>query len=328
MHSLSLLYLIAAAGSALGHIEMSEPVPFRSRFGSGGDVDYSMTSPLLADGSNFPCKGYQHDSVSKPSATYKAGGSGEIKLAGTATHGGGSCQISLSYDQGKTFKVIESIIGGCPLPMQYSFKIPSSAPSGEALLAWTWFNKIGNREMYMNCAPVSIEGGSGDKAAFDKLPDIYVANVGNGKTTIEGQDVVFPNPGDDTTGTDKPSGDAPAGSSAAGNASAPAAASGAASTPDASPAASPTPAANTPAANTPAANTPAANSPAANTPAANTPAATTPALQINANAASSAAETPSPSESAPASESTPSDASPGIGGSDNLRITCNCSSLP
>ncbi|EDN05824.1 endoglucanase [Histoplasma capsulatum] len=307
MHSLSLLYLIAAAGSALGHIEMSEPVPFRSRFGSGGDVDYSMTSPLLADGSNFPCKGYQHDSVSKPSATYKAGGSGEIKLVGTATHGGGSCQISLSYDQGKTFKVIESIIGGCPLAMQYSFKIPSSAPSGEALLAWTWFNKIGNREMYMNCAPVSIEGGSGDKAAFDKLPDIYVANVGNGKTTIEGQDVVFPNPGDDTTGTDKPSGDAPAGSSAAGNASAPAAASGAASTPDASPTASPTPAANTPAANTP---------------------ATTPALQINANAASSAAETPSPSESVPASESTPSDASPGIGGSDNLRITCNCSSLP
>ncbi|EEH09854.1 conserved hypothetical protein [Histoplasma capsulatum G186AR] len=310
MHSLSLLYLIAAAGSALGHIEMSEPVPFRSRFGSGGDVDYSMTSPLLADGSNFPCKGYQHDSVSKPSATYKAGGSGEIKLSGTATHGGGSCQISLSYDQGKTFKVIESIIGGCPLPMQYSFKIPSSAPSGEALLAWTWFNKIGNREMYMNCAPVSIEGGSGDKAAFDKLPDIYVANVGNGKTTIEGQDVVFPNPGDDTIGTDKPSGDAPAGSSAAGNASAPAAASGAASTPDASPAASPTPAANTPAANTPAANTPAAS-----TPAANTPAATTPALQINANAASSAAETPSPSESVPASESTPSDASQGIGGS-------------
>ncbi|KLJ05980.1 DNA-directed RNA polymerase [Blastomyces silverae] len=218
MHSLSLLTLAIAAGSAFAHIEMSHPVPFRSRHGSGGNVDYSMTSPLLADGSNFPCKGYHHDSASKPSATYKAGGSGDVKLEGTATHGGGSCQISLSYDQGNTFRVIESIIGGCPLNKQYGFKIPSNAPSGEALLAWTWFNKIGNREMYMNCAPVVIEGGSGDRAAFDKLPEIYIANVGNGKTTVEGEDVKFPNPGEGSSGDDAPP-SAPSPSSASSSAS-------------------------------------------------------------------------------------------------------------
>lgn len=72
----------------------------------------------------------------------------------------------------------------------------------------------------MNCAPITIEGGSNDKAAFDKLPEIYVANVGNGKTTVEGVDVVFPNPGDGSSGGGAPSGDAPASPSAASSAAA------------------------------------------------------------------------------------------------------------
>lgn len=29
-----------------------------------------------------------------------------------------------------------------------SFQIPSAAPSGEAVFAWSWFNRLGNREMY------------------------------------------------------------------------------------------------------------------------------------------------------------------------------------
>jgi len=66
-----------------------------------------------------------------------------------APHGGGSCQFSLSYDNGVTFKVIHSIEGGCPLDAvmnKYSVKIPESAPAAErALFAWTWFNRIGNR---------------------------------------------------------------------------------------------------------------------------------------------------------------------------------------
>jgi len=31
----------------------------------------------------------------------------------------------------------------------YSFTIPTSLPTGTATIAWTWFNKVGNREMYM-----------------------------------------------------------------------------------------------------------------------------------------------------------------------------------
>lgn len=44
------------------HMEMSWPYPIRSQLDPAvaiADKDYSYTSPLLADGSNFPCKGYQ-----------------------------------------------------------------------------------------------------------------------------------------------------------------------------------------------------------------------------------------------------------------------------
>ena len=72
-------------------------------------------------------------------------GVSDISLAGSATHGGGSCQFSLSYDGGSTWAVIHSIIGGCPLNSAYTFPVPNNIPSGNALFAWTWFNKVGNR---------------------------------------------------------------------------------------------------------------------------------------------------------------------------------------
>lgn len=147
-------------------MEMSWPYPLRSKFNPDtpeGMIDYSMTSPLEASGSNYPCKGYQNDEVKPISITYTAGQTYNMSLAGTATHGGGSCQLSLSYDNGQTFKVIKSMIGGCPLTSSYDFTVPASAPNGEALLGWTWQNKLGNREFYMNCAAVKIVSGSSSK---------------------------------------------------------------------------------------------------------------------------------------------------------------------
>lgn len=207
-----LLTCTLLASSALGHIQMSKPFPIRSPLNkdADGQKDYSYTNPLSGSGSDFPCKGYANDPF-KSMADYKPGQEYEIELQGSATHNGGSCQISLSYDKGKTFRVIHSMIGGCPLTDKYKFKVPSDAPSGEALLAWSWFNKVGNREMYMNCAQVTVgsdtsrmEGFSAvSKAnAFDSLPEMFVANVnGPGKCkTIEGKDVNFPQPGPSVEG--------------------------------------------------------------------------------------------------------------------------------
>jgi hypothetical protein len=146
-------------------------------------------------GSDFPCKGYHHDPW-RATAHYQAGNNYNMTLAGMAMHDGGSCQLSLSYDVGKSFQVIKSMEGGCPYPMEYDFPIPADAPGGHALFAWTWFNLIGNREMYMNCAQVEIDGSGSTSAFQSSYPDIFVANVGNGCSTVGGKHTVFENPGD------------------------------------------------------------------------------------------------------------------------------------
>ncbi|OJJ65731.1 hypothetical protein ASPBRDRAFT_139491 [Aspergillus brasiliensis CBS 101740] len=191
---------------------MSDPLPIRSPLNTNSTIkDYSYTSPLSATGSDFPCKGYARDPFDSV-AEYTAGQEYAITLAGTATHGGGSCQISLSYDMGETFRVIHSILGHCPEPLHYSFRIPEDAPYGPALLAWTWFNKIGNREMYMNCAQVTIQSpktdvgtlqGETQQASWLERPPIFLANInGEGQcVTIEGEEVSFPMPGDSVEGT-------------------------------------------------------------------------------------------------------------------------------
>ncbi|KAI9043925.1 putative extracellular protein [Aspergillus affinis] len=201
--------LLASAVS--GHIQMSNPYPIRSPLNkaASGQKDYSYTNPLSTDGSDYPCKGYVKDPFNSV-ATYSPGGSYKLELEGSATHGGGSCQIALSYDNGATFKVIHSMLGGCPITKSYQFTIPSDAQTGEALLAWSWFNKVGNREMYMNCAQVTIGGGARKgtrdldrRDAFSSLPELFRANTGGPAQckTIEGEEVNFPLPGPSVEGS-------------------------------------------------------------------------------------------------------------------------------
>ncbi|KAL4722712.1 hypothetical protein ACLX1H_010595 [Fusarium chlamydosporum] len=190
------------ASYASAHVIMSNPKPY-------GGPD---SSPLLDNGSNFPCKGAVNDgSVTN---TYKAGSTQQLSFIGSAVHGGGSCQVSLTTDKNPTkdsvWKVIHSIEGGCPSrtatgnlgdnanlvnPDKYDFKIPDELAAGDYVLAWTWFNHVGNREMYMNCAAVKIEGEGGDEGLLDSLPDMFTANIGNGCKTLADTDLAFPNPG-------------------------------------------------------------------------------------------------------------------------------------
>lgn len=194
-----------------------------------------INSPLNADGSNFPCQ-LMYDDSTTAATSLALGSTQPLDFTGGATHGGGSCQISITYDDPPTknsiFKVIQSIEGGCPIknnsgnigddasspdPDTYSFTMPTNLPTGKAILAWTWFNKVGNREMYMNCAPIDITAGSSkrseednlvrdisqlrerDQAAYDALPNMFTANILNigsdSCKTTEGIDILFPNPG-------------------------------------------------------------------------------------------------------------------------------------
>ncbi|WOO84209.1 Microtubule-actin cross-linking factor 1, isoforms 1/2/3/5 [Vanrija pseudolonga] len=231
---LSLTTLLAASAlavPALAHMEMQYPAPFLSKYNPNtqpANIDWSMTNPLAADGSNYPCKGYNHvlgTPEGAVTATFAQGHAYNFTIVGTAFHGGGSCQASLSYDGGKTFTVVQSIIGNCPVfgSGNFDFTVPADAPTGDAVFAWTWFNNIGNREMYMNCAAVTITGGASRKrrigeyaepalkrdvaygdgtvakraTPFSARPANFIANVGNGCSTLQNKDVLFPNPGPD-----------------------------------------------------------------------------------------------------------------------------------
>ncbi|CAD0025840.1 unnamed protein product [Aureobasidium pullulans] len=231
MFKQSLLGASALLMTANAHLFISSPKPIAGT---------ALKDPLAMDGSNFPCHG-----VTLPgSGGQNMAVGSDQKLAfdlgngdNWAVHGGGSCQLSITYEtdpqkvkQASAWKVIYSIEGGCPTnslanlngnytgPLgnytnavacdddpysnnfdcvnSFDFKIPEGVKNGQATLAWTWFNTVGNREIYMNCVAVDITGGSDDSTMSD-FPNIYLANMGPtyGGSTVEDQNVKFPEPG-------------------------------------------------------------------------------------------------------------------------------------
>ncbi|KAF1956173.1 hypothetical protein CC80DRAFT_492444 [Byssothecium circinans] len=189
---------LAVAGALMApahaHMIMKTPTPFNT----------PNNSPLDPSGTDYPCRG---PGTTMTQNEFKVGSKQTLSFTGTAVHGGGSCQLSVTTDTKPTkdskFKVIHSIEGGCPGvdggPATFSFPVPSELPNGNATFAWTWMNKIGNREMYMNCASIFVTGGASDTKAFDTLPDMAVANIAVGTgakcKTSEGSDYTFEAPG-------------------------------------------------------------------------------------------------------------------------------------
>lgn len=186
--------------------------------------------PLSAD-LPFPCQGRtQH--IEKGRTALTAGTNQTVKFWISAVHGGGSCQFSVAYGypppkNASEWKTLYTIIGGCPaqaagnLPTmetdangrangpqcgnstgdecvrQFDIPIPESMPNGNATFAWTWLNRIGEREYYMSCSPVIITGGTdNDQTYFDSLPAVFQANIpGKCTTGKSGLLVNIPNPG-------------------------------------------------------------------------------------------------------------------------------------
>ncbi|KAL4778670.1 hypothetical protein BJX76DRAFT_366059 [Aspergillus varians] len=201
------------------HMLMVNPVPYSK--------DSLDNSPILSDGSNFPCKNTDY-TVSEENHLAK-GQAHQLEFEGSATHGGGSCQISITSDRAPTrdtkWSVIKSIEGGCMDPNEGadnignsaamkssfspSFTIPDSFEDGKYTLAWTWFNRIGNREMYMNCAPITVSGSSSKrsdvsvvKKRAEDYPPLFIANI-NGCQLLETKSVRFPNPGGEVESFDE-----------------------------------------------------------------------------------------------------------------------------
>jgi hypothetical protein len=126
-----------------------------------------------------------------------------------AAHSGGSCQIALSYDNGKRWVVVQSYEGDCPrvrndlkgqvtnhydTNQNYTFKIPESFPSGDrVIVAWlcnlpqkarrrltlsrVWINATGKRELYMSCSCVMIKGSGPPTNVTPNGPPLFIANL-------------------------------------------------------------------------------------------------------------------------------------------------------
>lgn len=146
------LLALGFLGEANAHMKMQSPVPF--------NVAGLDNSPLNDDGSNFPCKASPNNpSAYSVSAMNKIPVNEPVLLSflGSAVHGEGLCTISISMDEEPTpksvFKIIQTYYGGCPVETGkgLTFNIPKDFPNTKrATLAWSWVNRIGNREFYQN----------------------------------------------------------------------------------------------------------------------------------------------------------------------------------
>ncbi|KAJ5573739.1 uncharacterized protein N7459_008166 [Penicillium hispanicum] len=235
-----MIVAMLGASMANAHMLMTSPVPYGK--------DTLTNAPLAADGSDFPCKLRSNTYQVTEENTMAIGESHKLTFEGSATHGGGSCQISLTTDlqpsKSTSWKVIKSFEGGCPAnvegnlsggstmadPYTFNFTIPDGITAGKYTLAWTWFNRIGNREMYMNCAPLTVTGGSSKRSTeaevaqiedaekdiekrSSSFPPMFVANI-NGCITKESVDIRFPQPGEYVEYDGEPSNLAPKGEAA------------------------------------------------------------------------------------------------------------------
>ena len=207
--SASSLALVALATDARAHMILHSPVPY------GNPTDNSPLKPA-----EFPCRMSNGFAITQMN-TVAAGGSLPFSFMGTTVHTGGSCQFSVTTDVPPTtnsqWKVIHSAVGGCvsnytnnfapasPSALGdahvYDIAFPKQLQSGQYSAAWTWINKAAEApEFYMNCAPVTVTGGSSDASFLAGLPDMFVANLGSPaascSTPSQGGDFVFPEPGD------------------------------------------------------------------------------------------------------------------------------------
>lgn len=191
--------------TSYAHLIMLQPVPYSK--------DTLDNSPLInaapgASNSNFPCKLRANAFEVTQENNIKVGEQNEISWSGSASHGGGTCQLSVTLDRepsaNSTFKVIASWIGGCPTSSDgnggthpFQWTMPPEVPNGKATFAWNWVSKLsGQPENYMNCAPITVTGGADNTDEFDKLEDLFRVNLPSSDCGSQAShDLEIPNPG-------------------------------------------------------------------------------------------------------------------------------------
>ncbi|KAJ1955330.1 hypothetical protein EC988_001942 [Linderina pennispora] len=159
----------------------------------GQSFDYNLNVPAGSNGNiNSPIC---HHNTPWPQANevWTAGETVSVQFqSGGATHSGGHCEFSVSYDGGQTFVVLYQRLrycfftsapsqGGTDSVRTYTFNLPANLPGAPRVtFLWSWVNAVGNREFYSNCADVAIKGAAGSYTG----KKVTIANYGAGYPVI------------------------------------------------------------------------------------------------------------------------------------------------
>ncbi|KAI4801238.1 hypothetical protein E4T44_11651 [Aureobasidium sp. EXF-8845] len=190
------------------HLKLNNPVPYSK---STLQLDPLRNVAPGSEQSDFPCQskriGGADPWIVDQENNLVAGEPQTMTFDGSASHGGGSCQLSVTLDRqptaDSTFKTIASWIGGCPIDdtdggtHPWNYTIPPEVPNGKATLAWSWVSKLsGQPEFYMNCAPITISGGAENTTEFDQLEDMFRVNLPSSDCGSQlSSNLEIPNPG-------------------------------------------------------------------------------------------------------------------------------------
>ncbi|KAF9097148.1 hypothetical protein BGX29_008201 [Mortierella sp. GBA35] len=163
---------LSLLSSTSAHIAISNPP------GQAGPWTENPSNTVHAwigyEGKPFPCGGYKEG----PATTYSAGEVIPVRFWNfgikdykkfpppkgltQSRHGGGACEFSLSYDAGKTWKVIGQYTRTCPdinyeWPVQIPKNVPSCTDSKKCLFSMSWIAYTTD-QYYHHCANILIKG--------------------------------------------------------------------------------------------------------------------------------------------------------------------------
>lgn len=211
----SALLALVGAWVASSHMLMNTPMVYTPEHASTWPVTKNGPFP-------YPCQGHTEIVYRTPitaggttlvNFTGAAPHAGGTCLFGLNYH---STPTSPYSSDPEHYKTIYTIIGGCPAETvgnflddahfrgydpignpdsvhcgndtgkdcirQFNIPIPADLPSGNATFVWMWYNQRTKNEMYMNCAPVYIDGktsaGAPEDSQFvNSLPTMFLANI-------------------------------------------------------------------------------------------------------------------------------------------------------
>ncbi|KAF9095281.1 hypothetical protein BGX29_009120 [Mortierella sp. GBA35] len=194
----ALIVLVSLVASATAHMALLYPTP-RGGYGTkqyNGRIHTFIGYKDSKWTQRFPCGGYAPGPVTKMKAgqiinvRFLASSmnakqiktqpkpTSSSKQISQARHGGGTCEFSLSYNNGRTYHLIGRYTKTCPdAYYQWPVRIPKNAPSckgkNKCLFVWSWTANI-LPQYYHNCADISLDGKSGKDA---KLPSKGISIV-------------------------------------------------------------------------------------------------------------------------------------------------------